>query len=177
MKIYIVGAVASGKSTLANALSDKLNIPYHSLDEIVHIPDNLYPSGNRKREVEERDKIFQSLIEQSNWIIEDVGRPCFGEGLKNADFIILLDFPTRYRVYRILKRWIKQRMGVEKCIYKPKFVMLKCMLRWSRDYDTGKDKLKERVMSYKDKVVILENKNDLNKYLEIISKNNLTQID
>ncbi len=39
MKIYIVGAVASGKSTLARELSGLTGIPYTSLDEVVHIPD------------------------------------------------------------------------------------------------------------------------------------------
>jgi len=39
MKIYIVGAVASGKSTLAIQLSELIGVPYYALDEVVHIPD------------------------------------------------------------------------------------------------------------------------------------------
>ncbi len=39
MKIYIVGLVSSGKSTLAKVLSKKLKIPYYSLDDVIHIPD------------------------------------------------------------------------------------------------------------------------------------------
>ena len=42
MKIYIVGAVASGKSTLAKKLSKIWDIPYQSLDEVVHIPKMRY---------------------------------------------------------------------------------------------------------------------------------------
>ncbi|MBM6839378.1 DNA topology modulation protein FlaR, partial [Clostridium saudiense] len=34
MKIYIVGAVSSGKSTLAKKLSKELKIPYKSLDDV-----------------------------------------------------------------------------------------------------------------------------------------------
>ncbi|MGF7059689.1 adenylate kinase family enzyme [Brassicibacter mesophilus] len=66
MKIYIVGSVSSGKSTLAKKLSESLNIPYKSLDEVVHIPDKSYSWGNRKRKVEERDKLFYSVIQQPN---------------------------------------------------------------------------------------------------------------
>jgi len=39
MKIYIVGSVASGKTTLAKKLSNKLGIKCTHLDAIVHIKD------------------------------------------------------------------------------------------------------------------------------------------
>lgn len=146
MKIYIVGAVSSGKTTLARKLSEKLNIRYQSLDEVVHIPDKANPWGNRKREVEERDNIFNSIIQQSMWIIEDIGRPCFAEGLKVADIIVLLEVPKRLRNYRIIKRWVKQRLGFEKCLYNPNINMLKCMFHWSKDYELGIDNLKKEYL-------------------------------
>lgn len=43
MKVYIVGAVASGKSTLAKRLSERLKISHCSLDDIVHISDSTSP--------------------------------------------------------------------------------------------------------------------------------------
>ncbi len=166
MKIYIVGSVSSGKSTLAKKLSERLKIPCKSLDEVVHIHDKSSPWGNRKRQVEERDNLFYSVIQQPEWIIEDVGRPCFEEGLKRADIIVLLEIFTKVRNYRIIKRWIKQRLGIEKCIYNPRFDMLKCMLQWSKDYDAGKDKLKERVFQHQEKVITLRNNKDINEFLE-----------
>lgn len=39
MKLYIIGSVASGKTTLAKRLSEITNIYYTSLDEIVYEPD------------------------------------------------------------------------------------------------------------------------------------------
>lgn len=103
MKYYIVGPVSSGKSTLAKKLSKILDIPYKSLDEVVHVPDKSAPFGNRKRKVEERDKIFNSIINQEEWIVEDVGRACFEEGLKKSDTIIFLEIPSKIRSYRIIK--------------------------------------------------------------------------
>lgn len=165
MKIYIVGPVSSGKSTLAKNLSETLNIPYQSLDEVVHMPDKSSSWGNRKRQAEERDKLFHSIIQQPKWIIEDVGRPCFEEGLQEADTIIFLEVSTQVRNYRIITRWIKQRLGIEKCAYNPRFEMLKCMLKWSKDYDSGKDNLKERIAPYQGKVVILRNNKDIHAFL------------
>jgi adenylate kinase family enzyme len=91
MRIYIVGAVVSGKATLARQLSGALGIPCYSFDEVVHITDKSSPWGNRKRPVEERDNLLYSIISQNDWIVEDTGRPCFEEALKEADTIILLE--------------------------------------------------------------------------------------
>lgn len=172
MKLYIVGAVASGKSTFARRLSETSNIPSYSLDEVVHIPDKANPWGNRKRSVEERDELFRSIITQSQWIVEDTGRPCFKFALDGADLIVLLEISKWNRKYRIIKRWIKQRLGIEKCIYKPRFEMLKKMLKWSKDYDTGRDNLNERIASYKDKVVTIANNKDMKEFTTYLANSN-----
>jgi adenylate kinase family enzyme len=165
MKIYIVGAVASGKSTFARQLSGHLEIPYYSLDEIVHIPDKSNPWGDRKRTVEERDNLFYSIINQNDWIVEDTGRPCFEEALKVADTIILLEISAKTRKFRIIERWIKQRLRIEQCSYKPRYKMLKCMLQWSKDYDAGRDDLKGRIVHYEEKVIIIRNNKDIKEFL------------
>jgi hypothetical protein len=59
------------------------HITYKSLDAVVHVPDKSNPWANRKRQVTERDNLFYSVIQEKDWIIEDVGRPCFEEGLKD----------------------------------------------------------------------------------------------
>lgn len=166
MRIYIVGPVSSGKTTLAKKLSDALNIPCQSLDEVVHIPDKSSPWGNRRRQAEERDELFHSVIQQPKWIIEDVGRPCFEMGFGEADTIILLEVSRKTRNYRIIKRWIKQRLGIEKCIYNPGLRMLKSMLKWSKGYDEGKDNLKDRIYPYQEKVITLRNNKEINEFLE-----------
>jgi adenylate kinase family enzyme len=157
MKIYIVGAVASGKSTLARELSAQLAIEYTSLDQLVHISDKDSPWGNKKRPVEERSQLFQDIMQKQDFIIEDTGRKCFEEGMVQADYIFLLDTKPVIRKLRIVTRWIKQRLGLEKCIYRPDLRMLLCMLRWSRDYDTGKDNLKERLQVYQYKTEYIHN--------------------
>ncbi|MFT4146189.1 MAG: hypothetical protein QM644_17195 [Mobilitalea sp.] len=177
MKLYMVGAVASGKSTLARRLSETSNIPAYSLDEVVHISDKANPWGNRKRSVEERDELFQAIISQDKWIIEDTGRPCFEFALKAADKIVLLEISKWNRTYRIIKRWIKQRLGIEKCIYKPRFDMLKWMLKWSKDYDTGRDNLKERISGYKEKVVTIKNNQDMKEFIVRYLANSIISTD
>ncbi len=170
MKIYIVGAVSSGKSTLAKKLSKASGIPFRSLDEVVHIPDSSNPWGNMKRQAEERDKLFSSIIQESDWIIEDVGRPCFEAGMKESDTIVLLEIPSSIRNFRIIKRWIRQRLGLEECFYTPSIKMLRSMLKWSRDYDLQKDGLKSRIDRYSGKVVKLGGNKDIEAFLDTIGE-------
>ena len=63
MKIYIIGAVASGKTTLAKTLSDRLEIPYYSLDKVVHLPDTQSSTGNTRRTIAEQEKLFVHILQ------------------------------------------------------------------------------------------------------------------
>jgi adenylate kinase family enzyme len=91
MKLYIVGPVASGKSTLARQLSQLTGTPCFHLDEIVHAKDPTNPQGNRKRSVQERDELFHAILAKDSYIMEDTGRSCFLEGIEQADSVLLLD--------------------------------------------------------------------------------------
>ena len=72
-KIYIIGPVGSGKTTLSRLLSEKYSIESYELDKIVWDDDN----GNIKRTDEEIAKMFNEIISKDSWIIEDVGRKKF----------------------------------------------------------------------------------------------------
>jgi adenylate kinase family enzyme len=116
-------------------------------------------------------------MQQNEWIIEDTGRPCFEVAFRQADVIILLEIPSQIRNYRLVKRWIKQRFGTEKCNYNSDINMLKCMFTWSKDNDSGKDNLKERVGHYQDKMIILKAKSDIKKFKSIHVTNLIMALD
>ena len=89
-KIYIIGAVGTGKTTLAKDLSKKLNIKMYELDKVVWDDEN----GNIKRSDEEVQKLFGEILNKETWIIEDVGRKKFIEGIKQADIVYYIDLPS-----------------------------------------------------------------------------------
>jgi adenylate kinase family enzyme len=170
VKIYIVGSVASGKSTLAKKISQITGVPCYHLDETVYVVDPTEPSGNKKRSIKERNILFRNMLEQTHYIMEDAGRECFCEGMKQADTIILLEIPLIIRKKRILLRWIKQNLGIEKCIYRPCFDMLNAMFHWARDYDTGEDGTKKRVSLFENKTIVLHNNKDIKQYMKTLRR-------
>lgn len=130
VKIYIVGTVASGKSTLAKGLSKKLQCPYFSLDDIVH-KSKKDGYGNEKRSVAERD--------------------CFSNAYEQVDQIICLYFPLYILRTRIVFRFLKQKLGIEKASYHVDFRMLRMMFKWVKL--SPLDKLQGN-----SKLIILKNK-------------------
>lgn len=164
-KIYIVGSVASGKTTLAKCISSNTGIPCHSLDLLVHKKDETTKWRNTTREETERDMMFDNILGLPAWIIEDVGRECFRYGLSKADTIILMYPPPIVRYTRILLRHCNQKLGIQKCDYTPSIMMIKHLFKRSHDFETGNDGLKEILKSYDDKTVVLRNKQQVNEYL------------
>lgn len=145
-KIYIIGPVGSGKTTLAKKISSKLNIKMYELDKIVWNDDE-----NIKRTDEEVLKIFNEIIKQDSWIIEDVGRTIFIDGLKMADIVYYIDLKPILIYKRCVLRWIKQKIGTEPYNYKPTIKGLIQMIKWARQDIKNKkiDYIKNNTQKYK----------------------------
>lgn len=161
MKIYIVGIVASGKTTLAKQLSAKIKIPRFELDSIIHDDEN----NGQKRSLEEQLQIIHEINKKEDWIIEGTHRKNLDELFILADKIIYLDIPLYKRKLRILKRYIKQKIGLEKCSYNSNIEMLKMMYKWTDDFEKNKLKFERKLSKYKNKIV-RSNSNNINIILQ-----------
>ena len=150
-KIYIIGSVGSGKTTLASILSQKLKIEVYELDKIVWDDDN----GNVKRTDENIAILFNEIIKKDSWIIEDVGRKKFVEGVRKADIVYYINLSAPIIYKRCVFRWIKQKIGLEKYNYKPTIKSLFKMLKWAKQDITNKyikiEYIKENSKRYKSK--------------------------
>ena len=170
MKLYIVGPVASGKSTLARQLSQLTGTPCFHLDEIIHAKDPTNPQGNRKRSVQERDELFHVILAKDSYIMEDTGRSCFLEGMEQADSVVLLDVSPILRRKRVVTRWLRQRLGLETCSYRPSISMLRDMFLWSRNYETGADGTRARAEQFSQKLTILRSRREITAFLRSCSQ-------
>ena len=150
-KIYIIGPVGSGKTTLARLIADKYNIKHYELDKIVWNDEE-----HIKREEKEIQELFKKIINKKSWIIEDVGRSIFINGIKKADIVYYLDL-SKITIYkRCISRWIKQKIGKEKYNYKPTLKSLYEMLKWAKQDINKKDEKIKRIITYSKKYKLIK---------------------
>ncbi|NBI30197.1 AAA family ATPase [Chengkuizengella marina] len=154
-KIHIIGSVGSGKTTLARVLSNSYNIPYYELDNVVW---ERHKSGDIRRTDEERDNYLEEIISSDVWIIEGAHNHQWVEkSFQNANLIIFLDTPYPIRIVRIIKRFILQKMGLEKANYHPTIKMFVKMFQWNAAFEKeSKPKILNMLNENKSNSIILK---------------------
>lgn len=109
-KICVIGVSSSGKSTLADKLGKKLNIPVTHLDQIAHEPGTNWQRRSDEYLIEQHNKVLQ----QPSWIIDGNYSVCMNERLKQATGIIWLDESAISASFRYIRRCLHknpQRVG------------------------------------------------------------------
>lgn len=164
MKICILGPVASGKSTLAEALKEELGIPLFSMDQIVHDDE-----ASHKREEKEQLNIINTIIrENKEWIIEGMPRTHLEVLSFNATTIIYLDYEKKTLRKRLNKRNKDIRSGKIKVPYKLTEELLNNMNHYIED-DNREDKL-YIMKKYPQKLIIIKNDKELKTLREAIQE-------
>ena len=162
-KIHIIGSVGSGKTTLARKLSKTLQIPYYELDNVAWMRKE---SGDILRTDEAKTEHLQTILQTNSWIIEGIHQEKWVvDSFQQADCIIFLDTPYKIRVFRIIKRFIKQKMGFEKAHYQPTFSIFFKMFRWNKRFErVGKPKFFKQQHAVLAKLLMIQRKKDLDSY-------------
>ena len=163
-KIAIIGGAGTGKTTLADKLGEKLNLPVYHIDGIYYL------ENWKKRDRAERDKIILEKVKEQKWIFDGTYRNTLEERVKNADLIIFLDYSNLARLKGIIGRFLKNR-GKEKneipgCMEKVDWRFIKLTWNWNKDRRVFVVGILEK---YKEKnILIFKNKRDLNKWYKEI---------
>lgn len=102
-RICIIGCSNSGKSTLANALSNKLHIPAYHLDQYAHIENSKWTRQSDAILVQKHDDI----IKNDSWIIDGNYSICMQQRINRATSVIWLDPNVYSSAFRYLLRSFK----------------------------------------------------------------------
>ena len=151
MKIFIIGGPGSGKTTLAKRLSEQYGIPRCDLDDLFW--DNAAARYGTKRDPAARDALLDQLLSQENWIIEGVYYAWCGRCFAEADRIRFLNVPRRVYRRRIIRRFIRRKLGIEKG-KKETLRSLNDLLKWADRYrEKNAVEIEKILRAYPDKVI------------------------
>jgi len=102
-KIIVIGCPGSGKTTFAERLRDKTDLPLYYLDAIWHKPDKTHISR------EDFDSKIDSILAQDSWIIDGNYQRTIERRLRACDAVFLFDLPADVCVEGATARIGKER--------------------------------------------------------------------
>ena len=165
MRIQVCGFSGSGKSTLSKKLALIYNLKVLHIDTI-HFEPNWVIRDNALLE----EDIRKFLKENDSWVIDGNYYRHNTERFDLADKIIYLKFNRFVCLFRTLFRSIKNK-GLQRddqakgCLDAPSFSFSMWVLFGARRKKIT-NRFYEIVKKYPEKLIVLKNKKQLNKYLE-----------
>jgi len=92
-------ASGSGKTTVASALAERLEVPYYELDALHHGPNWAEPP------LEEFRARVKAIVRSESWVIDGAYRGKLGDlVLEHAELVVWLDLPLRVWLPRLARR-------------------------------------------------------------------------
>ncbi|MEO7454179.1 MAG: adenylate kinase [Fimbriimonadales bacterium] len=109
-RILIYGVTGSGKTHLAERLSERTGIPWHSVDDLTWMPNWNEVPLDRQRE------IIGSICNRDEWILDTAYGKWVETPLERLELIVALDYPRSFSLRRLLRRTIaRARDGMPIC--------------------------------------------------------------
>lgn len=169
MKIAIVGYSGSGKSTLARELAKIYQIDILHFDTVQFLP-----NWNIRGE-EEKKRITKDFLDTHNsWVMDGNYSKLFYEcRMAEADVIIILLFNRFLCLYRAYRRYVQYKNTTrpdmaEGCKEKFDLEFAKWIL-WEGRSKRAKDRYKSLISQYGEKVIVIKNQKQLDKYIQSVS--------
>ncbi len=170
MKIAVLGYSGSGKSTLAAELGAQLGCPVLHLDTLQFLP------GWVERDREEARALAADFLDRERaWVI-DGNYTGFHQArrLAEAERIILLDFPRRVCLPRVVRRYLRNRGRSREsmapgCVEKLDWAFLRWVLWEGRTPDVRRH-YREIAAQYPEKTAVLRSPRQVQALLAALDK-------
>ena len=161
-KIAIFGWPATGKTTLGQLLSRKLGIKLYSLDII-----RWKYSENGIKNNERFLKDYKNIIKKDKWIIEGNALDYIDSRLEKADLLIFFESNIEKCIKNYTTREIKVKRKLEQRKNFDNKKTIKNIQDWIENrYSKKIEKLRPKLINYKDKLIIVHNYKELDKLIE-----------
>ncbi len=133
-RIAVLGNAGGGKSTLSLQLSERLRLPYHSVDKALWLPGWKPVSGP------DFAKLHGAWLSEPGWVIDGWGDMAqIEQRLERADAVVLVQHPLWRHCYWALKRqcggvFFERSDGPAGCRLLPRTWQLVKAMRWIHLY-------------------------------------------
>ena len=160
-RIAIVGGPGTGKTTLAQKLSEILKLPALHLDSVN------FKRNWEKIDDKTRDSIILEKAKEEYWIIDGNYVGTLPKRLERADLVILLDYSTASIIKGVLERTIrnlnKEKKELPGCKERISWHFLKYMITFRKK---KRKQIKENINKIpKEQVIIFRKRKEVNKWL------------
>ena len=165
-RIMVIGVSAGvGKSTFADQIGKALRIP------VVHLDSLYWKPGWIESTVEEFREAQRLVVKQESWVIDGNYGNSYDVREQLADTVIYLELPLRMCLYRVVKRYWKNRgttrpdLG-EGCTEKLDKEFLRFIIT---TYKRRKRQMAERLKRYETEgktVIALKSRKEIKTFLE-----------
>ena len=127
-RIAVIGNGGGGKSRLARALGQHLDIPVHEVDEVQWLP------GWRRAPLDEVAHTLEAWAAEDSWIIDGFGPwPVIDRRMGRADTIVYVDLPFRTHLWWAAKRQVvslvRRRAWAAQSAPPPTFLLFRTLRR------------------------------------------------
>jgi len=166
MKITILGHAASGKTTLAKKISQKLNIPHISLDRFWFEAGGFeVQKGNVSKAKDVQDYIknkVDDFVYKDNWVSDGFFsrvQPLIAE---KADRLIFIDIPLHTRIINHIKRVFFDERHPELNMF-DEFIFIFDIIKRTILKDS---KFRNFIKQHPEKLVVLKSYREVDEYFE-----------
>jgi adenylate kinase family enzyme len=165
-RIYIMGPPGSGKTSFAKRISHHLKIPNFDLDNITFRKDKY-----KKISPAKRDKKLKNIIKNKSWVIEgSYAHSWIYPAIKRAKLIIILKKPFNVIAKRIVMRYIRRKIKIERAekgagTLKELLKLINYAQTYPEDYFVKHLSIAKK---FKIKTIVFTKKSELNEFIESI---------
>jgi adenylate kinase family enzyme len=132
-RIHILGGPGSGKTTLAARIAELQSLSHTDLDGLFW--DNAAATYNTRRDAMQRDQLLLQVAQQDRWVIEGVYHTWLSPSFERAEIIIILNPPVWLRHWRIVRRFLRRKLGLERCQKRETLKSLWNLLKWNHAFE------------------------------------------
>ena len=161
-RILVLGDSGRGKTTFANLLSKKLNIPHYSTDDFFWKV-KFTEVNDRAQSVIEINKVYHS----DEWVVDGTTRRLLNAGLEKSDAIFYLRYKSIIpQYYFIIKRKFRRKHES----FSDLWGLLKHVTykRYKKGYGNYSEPLDVLLKPYMNKTITFDSMRDIRKYSDSI---------